>query len=238
MPGLVPVRPQHAGAQVVGHDLSRHAAEELQRAHVRADPVRQALASSSPRRRCSSTRPAPRRTPAPGAVRRCCRPPPPPCARRSRRTAARRPDAPVAWSATAGLPSRGRVRTSGCSRNRRDGRPGIPPRAAAASRRDGAVRDGSPSSPARPCAACPAWSRQAARTAAPPGPASVSVAGSGQVSPAAATRSRHSRTVLRATLDRHRDRAVGGAALDTSVAGSHARVASTLSRPASVPLSP
>jgi hypothetical protein len=41
---LVPVRPQYARAQVVGHDLSWHAAEELQRAHVRPDPVGQALA--------------------------------------------------------------------------------------------------------------------------------------------------------------------------------------------------
>ncbi len=40
----------------------RHAAEERQRTHVRADPVGQRLASRSPRRRCSSTRPARRRS--------------------------------------------------------------------------------------------------------------------------------------------------------------------------------
>jgi len=42
-PRLIPVRPQHTGAQVVRHDLARHAAQEVQRAHVRTDPVRQAL---------------------------------------------------------------------------------------------------------------------------------------------------------------------------------------------------
>ena len=46
-PGFITVRPQDASAQFVGHDLPRYAAEKLQRAHVRADPVRQALRSAS-----------------------------------------------------------------------------------------------------------------------------------------------------------------------------------------------
>ena len=37
--------------QIVGNDQARHAAEEAEQAHVRADPVGQRLASRSPRRR-------------------------------------------------------------------------------------------------------------------------------------------------------------------------------------------
>jgi hypothetical protein len=41
--GLVPIRAKDAGAKIVGHDLSRHAAEKFQRPNVRANPVRQGL---------------------------------------------------------------------------------------------------------------------------------------------------------------------------------------------------
>ncbi len=199
------------GFCTLGHYVARHPAEKGQRPHIRADPVRQALRPEpalrrrgSPRRRCSSTPPAQRRPPAPCATRRCCRPPPPPSARHSPPTAARRPGGPAAWSATGGSPSRGKARTSGCSRSRRCGWPGIPPKAAAAvtpgrrlvrvaaQPRWITVQSGS--------ALCrmPGLEPPTAANSSASGPPSVSVVGSGQASPTAAARARQSCTVLRA----------------------------------------
>ena len=89
-----------------------------------------------------------RRTTGRRAPRRSSRPPPPASCRRSPRTSARRRHAAAAWSATGAPPRRGKVRSTGYSRIRRDVRRDVPPTAAAASPPVGAARDGSPASPA------------------------------------------------------------------------------------------
>ena len=65
----------------------------------------------------------------------------PPWRRRNRRTACRRRHGSGAWSGRAGRANPGRDRRTGCSRNRRDERRGIPPTRATGSRRAASTRD-------------------------------------------------------------------------------------------------
>lgn len=189
--------------------------------------------STPPRHRCSSTPPAPPRTPAPCAPRRWQARSPPPSARRSRRTAARQPDGPVASPATDGPPSLGRARTNGCTGSHPGCWPGTRPTTASASRRAGVVPGAPRPSRARPCAVARQPPRRP-RTAVPPAhrpsaspaaarPGRPPLPGPGTAAPYCAPRPPQGRSPGRRRTPR------------TSAAGSLARVASTISRPASRP---
>jgi len=131
---LVEARLGDARPQIVGDDLRRDPVKERESPHVRADPVNKALRKAGFRIGvvgCAergdeqladahlSGRAVPHFQRLAGVV---------------HEQSARRQHAVAAWSATGALPRRGRVRSTGYSRIRRDGRRDVPPTTAAASR--------------------------------------------------------------------------------------------------------
>ena len=199
-PRLIPVRSQHAGAQVVRHDLARHAAQEFQRAHVRADPVRQALRPArlgvGVVRRAQHGDEHLRRAQLAGAA-----------VHHLHRLPGVVDEQPLAGSVHLShgrrqprLPAAVQLAPTAVAVTAASGRRGIPPRAAAASRPGGAARGGSTAQSGSALCRLPGSEPPSGANSSASRPCSVSVAGSGQLSPAAANRARHSCTVLRATL--------------------------------------
>ena len=103
-----------------GTGCLRHAAEEVERVDVRADPVRQRLRPTRLGIGVARRARAPRRTDVPRAPRPSSVDDVAPYRRPSRRTACRRPHASAASSATGACSTRCRARRSASSRGRRD----------------------------------------------------------------------------------------------------------------------